>query len=131
MNLYTSNLLLSMMRSDTGEQTPCKTFSDTLACAFVSPGLKCGGSGPTCNQLAEGKIAAYMPEFEQLKGYRYLLAVEPEDFVTLTDEGLYSIEYGDKSLRDLRGERFVATGKIQRPSSTGQQTLSIALIVAK
>jgi len=106
-------------------------FEDKRCVPFVSPGLKCGGSGPTCNQLAEGKIAAYMPEFEQLKGYRYLLAVEPEDFVTLTDEGLYSIEYGDKSLRDLRGERFVATGKIQRPSSTGQQTLSITLIVAK
>jgi hypothetical protein len=56
---YLNNLLLSVVRTDTGyTDDRCKLISDSIACAFQSPSYDCGGTSsilthPDCNYNGE------------------------------------------------------------------------------
>ena len=130
-NVYVNNLLLAVLRTDTGYTEPeCRLVSDLLTCAYFTPNYQCGGDGPQCLNLANETITGHMSQFELVrKNYRYLFAIKPQGFVSET-----SINIGDPQLdcdpanRNCpRIEKFSATGIIQR----GSYVLKAQLIVAK
>ena len=49
MNLYAHNLLVSVLRTDTGyTDIDCKLTSDVIRCGFFSSDYRCGEQGPNC-----------------------------------------------------------------------------------
>ncbi len=87
MNMYSHNMLLSILRTDTGYlDSKCQTMSDTLACAFLEPSWVCEGSGMRCKDLAEGLLASYTGKLEATKkNYLYLFTVEPTGGLVVRD----------------------------------------------
>jgi len=130
MNIYTHNLLLSVMRTDTGyTDANCKLVSDAISCAFFVK-TQCGGTGPSCISLANETVTDYMSRFELIKkGFRYLLKVTPEGFTPRSEP--YEIEIGDKGLDTEKTEKFVANERIQKTMDIGQLNLKVQLIIAK
>jgi hypothetical protein len=133
-NLYTHNMLLSMMRTDTGHtDANCKLVSDTISCAFFAPEWRCGTGGPSCLSLANETINSYMSRFELIKkGFRYLFRVVPEGFVVRSAEGMpFEVTVGDTGLETERVEKFIASERIQRTTATGQYNLKVQLFISK
>lgn len=134
MNLYTHNLLLTIMRIDTGyTDANCKLVSDTISCTFFAPEWRCGGDGPSCLSLANETMSNHISQFELIqKSFRYLLKVTPEGFVVRLPTGEpFEIEIGDKGLDTERIEKFTASERIQKTTATGQYNLRVQLIIAK
>jgi hypothetical protein len=134
MNLYTHNLLLSIMRMDTGYTgANCKLVSDTISCAFFSPDWRCGGDGPSCLSLANETVSNHISQFELIKkSFRYLLKAAPEGFIVRLPTGEpFEIEIGDKGLDTERIEKFTASERIQKTTATGQHNLRVQLFIAK
>lgn len=134
MNLYTHNLLLSIMRIDTGyTDANCKLVSDTISCAFFAPNWRCGGDGPSCLSMANATVNSYISQFELIKkGFRYLLKVKPEGFVVRSPTGEpFEIEIGDMGLDTEKIEKFAASERIQKTTTTGQYNLRVQLFIAK
>jgi len=132
LNLYTTNLLLSVMRADTGFTDPkCKTVSDTLACAFLSPSYACGSE--SCLTLSDSLVNDYMQQFGIIKkGFGYFLAVETEGFVVRDPSGnLRVVEIGDPSLKNAKTEKFTATERIQDILEGRSYILTVKLTIAK
>lgn len=76
-NLYVHNTLLTILRTDTGyTDADCKLVSDVIACSFMKPGWRCGGTGPTCYDLANKKISEYLGKLK--KNYKFLFLAEPQ-----------------------------------------------------
>jgi len=82
-NLYTHNLLSSLVKTDTGyTDASCKTVADLLSCSFLSPTHICGTQD--CFSLSEQTVNSYMEQFAFIKeGFRYLLIVESVGFTAL------------------------------------------------
>lgn len=132
LNLYTTSLLLSTMRTDTGFTDPkCKTIADTLGCSFLSPSYTCGSQ--SCLTLSEMLVNRTMTQFSSLrKGFRYLLTVETEDFVVRDPAGgLRKVEIGDPGLKTARTEKFTAQERVQEVLEGQSYILTVKLIVAK
>lgn len=129
-NLYVHSLLISTLRADTGYvESSCKQVSDLLGCSFFEGGWRCGGSGPTCYELANSTIAGYVQAFDEIKpGYRYLFLVEPEGFIALGPDGKpLKIRIGDDALETEKIEKLTADERIQRREGS----LKVKLIMAK
>jgi hypothetical protein len=134
MQLYTNQLLLSMLRTDTGyTENDCRLLADAVSCVyFVHPNYRCGGSGPTCFDLASSEIEGLLQKFEMIKGYKYLLTVKPIGFVPHSETGeITEFSVGNSSLEDLKGFKIAATQKLERTTSTGQFILDVRLVLAK
>lgn len=132
MNLYVHNLLLVLMRSDTGYTDPeCKLVSDTLSCAFFTPGHICGTAGPDCLSLANETVSEYIDRFSMIKkSYGYLLVVEPYDFRRLDENGEpFSITIGDPDIASLRQAKYAANEQIRRKTATGVYSLDARLFI--
>lgn len=127
MNIYVHNLLLTTLRTDTGyTDANCKLVSDTLACAFLHPAHRCGGTGPACLDLANQTVTEYLNKSENVrKNYRYLLIVESETWGG--EAGPYRLEIGDKALETERVTKISANEVIQREGAI----LGVRLIMAK
>ncbi len=135
-NLYAHNLLLAIMRTDTGHSdTNCRLMSDTIASAFLTPTWTCGNSGRNYLSIANDTISEYMdPEFGLIReGFRYLFIAEPESFRSISPETgePFKIKIGDLSLEEARVEKLVANERIQKVTETGQYVIKVQLIIAR
>lgn len=132
-NMYTNNLLSSVLKTDTGYTSPsCRTVSDLLSCSFLSPNHVCD-NGQDCFSLANQKVEFYMTKFGDIKqNFRYLLIVEPEGFVSLQDGNTpYTVEIGNISLKDEKTEKIIANQRIQKMLGGNPYMINIRLIVSK
>ncbi|MBL7160867.1 MAG: hypothetical protein ISS93_03400 [Candidatus Aenigmarchaeota archaeon] len=129
--LYTYNLLSSLLKTDTGQTAfSCKTVSDVLACSFLTPTYVCGNQD--CFNFADETINARMDQFAVVKeGFRYLLTVEPEGFVSLPYGSPYTIEIGDSSLKEEKIEKITARERIQKVLDGKPYLLTVTLTLAK
>ena len=136
MDTYVNNLLLSIMKTDTGyTDSNCKLMSDTTACAFVLPDWRCGDSGMSCLEMADSRIGDYMDEFGMIsENYRYLLMVTSYGFISRTNleqgEGLVLL-FGDETLQDYQGKKRAANYAIQKSLSGNQYNLKVQLFIAR
>lgn len=128
LDLYATNFLISILRTDTGyTDSNCKLVSDLLACAFFTSEYHCGGTGPTCRELANSTIYQYTQEFEMIKkSFDYLFTVKPKGFISQT-----RITFGNPDLEDYRGWKRIAHEEIQRGSQATQYTLEAELIITR
>lgn len=115
-NIYINNLLITVLRTDTGyTDSNCKFVSDLLACAYFSPEYRCDNNGPKCGEEAEIVLNNYMSAFGNIrKNIKYLFVVKPQGFRSDTQ-----IKIGDSSLDcdpTCRFERFAASETIHRGS---------------
>ncbi len=87
MNLYAHNMLLSVLRTDTGYlDSSCQTVADTISCAFLEPSRVCEGSGMTCRDLAGSLLEGHASRLEETrKNYLYLFTVEPTGGLVVRD----------------------------------------------
>lgn len=132
MNVYVHNLLLSIMRTDTGyTDASCKLVSDLLACAAITPAHLCDGWGLNCLDLANQTVTEYMDRFEAIrKNYRYLLIVGSGGLVP-TETGKPLLEIGDKALATARVTKITASEVIQREGYILEVTMIIARRTAR
>jgi hypothetical protein len=131
LDLYVNNLMLSLMKTDTGfSDSNCKLISDATACAFSPTTWPCG-EGLTCLDLANQSISEYMDAFEMIsKNYRYLFIVT-SDTCSRVEEGCRAIRFGDESLEDFRGTKKTAKYVIQKRISGTRMNLIVLLYVAR
>ncbi|MBU0530708.1 MAG: hypothetical protein ABIH52_03340 [Candidatus Aenigmatarchaeota archaeon] len=131
--LYTTNLLLSMMRSDTGYTDPnCRLVSDALYCGFKSTYFKCGDSGKTCYEVAYETIESYLDNKTGIakKSFRHYLFVEPQDWQPVYRPGEpITFEIGDEEIgaRTFRGKRTSENELI----GSGFEILNVRLFVTE
>jgi hypothetical protein len=130
MNLYAHNMLLSLMRSDTGYTEPdCKLVSDSISCAFFNANKPCGDSA--CIDIANRSLSNHISTFSTVKkSYRYLLVVEPQGFRAEHEGEPFTLMIGDESLLGSRGTKFAANEQIRTTTSTGVFNLNAKLIIA-
>lgn len=131
-NLYASNMLLSIMRTDTGETEPeCKKTEDLVSCAFLSPSHICGFE--ECRITAEQKLEYYISEFaDKNKAFRYLFIAKPEGFVVSSSGGMpYRIIIGDTTLEEEKIEKWTVNEKIYKISQSGTYIIDVSLIIAR
>ncbi len=131
-NLYVHRLLSSVLKTDTGYTDPaCKTVSDLLACSFLSPTHICG-SGQDCFTLAEQEVESHMSRFADIRqGFRYLILVESESFVSLPEGLPHSVEIGDSSLREEKSEKITANQRIQKVLGETPYMMNARLMVSR
>jgi hypothetical protein len=133
-NMYTHNLLLSILRSDTGYSDPnCKLVSDAIICAFFSPNAVCRGGTTTCLEVAKSAITDYVGRFSSVKkSYRYLLTVQPSGF-TMIDENTgepFTISVGDSSISSVRNQtKYTANEQLRKAATTGVFNIDVKLTV--
>jgi hypothetical protein len=132
MNMYVNNLLISIMKTDTGySDSNCELISDATACALILSDWKCGDSGMTCLELTNKSLTEYISAFEMIsKNYRYLLTVEPIGYVR-REENLRILSFGDESLIDYRGKKRVANYAIQKSMAGSPYNLKARLYIAR
>jgi len=134
MNMYTHNLLLSTLRTDTGSHDPeCKYVSDLISCAFFRTSTyKCSGLDITCRELAESRIDYYMSKYAGLQqSFRYLFTVTPRGFLARTEEGdPLTLEFGDSSLKGEKVQKWSANELIQRVSGVTEYYLKVNLLIS-
>jgi hypothetical protein len=75
-NLYAHNLLLSVLRSNTGYGGYCDTYSATISCAYMTAYRKCGGV--ECSNLS-GEIVPQLIERLIKPSMDYCMVIEPEN----------------------------------------------------
>ncbi len=134
-SLYVNNLLLSVMRTDTGyTDSKCKLVSDLVFCAYFTPEWRCGEGTPTCMELANDTISYYMGTFgNHTRSLKYLFTVSPT-FVSRDASGEeIRLDIGDSSLKKSRTESLKILSYplvISKTVGSSQYTLKIQLIVA-
>jgi len=128
---YTTNLLISIMRADTGETDPsCRYVADAIYCSFISPSYICGTTGVTCGEIARNTIDNYLDYDTSIvkKSFKHYLIAEPEG----SWNPVYSIgnpitfSAGDISVMDER--RKTAANEFV---GSGLQILNLRLFVAE
>lgn len=134
MGMYTSNLLLSVLRADTGLNDPeCKYVSDLISCAYFQPSTyRCLGSATTCRELAESQLDYYMSKYaETHQSFRYLLTVSPKGFIPRQPDGeVFRLEFGDPELKSDEVQVWSANHLIQRVSGASENYLSVNLLLS-
>jgi len=140
MDIYVNNLLLSVMRTDTGyDDIKCKKISDVVSCALVTPYWICGDSDIRCNDIAEEKLSEYIGAFETIsQNYRYALRISTNDYIPVIDgEFTEYLVFGDNSLADPQTreekkiEKRTANYAIQKRLSGNNYNLKLTLFIAK
>ena len=98
---HLNNLLISMVRTDTGYTgSNCKLIQDALGCTFLRPTDYCEGSTERCVDVAETRVTYYMDKFETIKeSFRYFFKAEPSWWAKMGDETIV-FEVGDPSVED-------------------------------
>ncbi len=131
LNLYAHNLLLSVMRTDTGSSdADCKLISDAMFCAFTLSDKPCGSTGKTCYQLANESVDEYIQAFSGIsENYRYLFEITPV-FCSRGEEGCRHMEFGDSSVIDA-GRKWVANSAIQKSMAGKPYSIKVRLYMAR
>jgi hypothetical protein len=76
-NLYTHNLLISILRKNTGYKTPCYTFSETLACAMLTSYKRCGTM--TCREVLDNLLPGLIEDVLK-PNLGYYMVIQPENY---------------------------------------------------
>ena len=120
MNIYTHNLLLTLLRSDTGENSrECKYVSDAIACAVTSATCFCEEG------LASRTINSYMESMETLKPtYDWHISVTDSN----DNEKL---SYGNSNLPRTRTKKWSATESIIEIVGVRESIYTVTLILAQ
>ncbi|MCX6814163.1 MAG: hypothetical protein NTY20_00715 [Candidatus Aenigmarchaeota archaeon] len=134
--LYVNNLLLSVMRTDTGyTDSKCKLVSDLVFCAYFTPEWQCAQGVPNCLELANNTITRYMTIFgNQTKSMKYLFTVTPAFVARDVSGEPISLDMGDKALKKSKAESLKIYSHplvISKTVGSNQYTLKIQLIVSK
>ena len=132
LNLYTNQLLLSVLREDTGFTDPaCRTNADLAACAFLTPSHPCDRlAANTCSTLAETRVNAGFAAYDPLRpNLRWLLTVEPQGFVTFSGSQQLHWELGDATVKDSR-QHYAANTRIQKQTASGPALLKVQLLIS-
>jgi len=85
-NLYAHNLLLSVLRWDTGLGGDCDTISSTISCAYMTPYTRCGLSD--CRTLAEEVVPQVVGSIVKTN-FDYCIIVEPENKTSYEETMIY------------------------------------------
>jgi hypothetical protein len=122
MNIYAHNMLISVMRTDTGKGADCALVSDTLSCA--SYGMICD-SGEDCSTVARSKISEFMTYMNEAKTtYDWYIGVyDKNDFLLL--------ELGNTELVAKKTKKWSASETVYDVVGTTQNTFNVRLILAK
>ena len=139
MNLYVHNMWLSVSRSDTGyRNSECKQVSDALTCAYYLGNPRCGGTGPTCLDVANRTLSYYLERFREYKGnLRYFLkfdsyrrnqsTFELEPHTAIAENGVpLRLSIGDKNLERERTRKWAVNENLIK----GEYVLKAKLLVA-
>jgi hypothetical protein len=134
--LYVNNLLLSVMRTDTGyTDSKCKLVSDLVFCAYFTPEWQCGPGVPNCLDLANNTITNYMAIFgDATKSMKYLFTVTPAFVVRDPSGEPISLDIGDSSLKKSKIDTLKLYSHplvISKSVGSNQYTLKIQLIISK
>jgi hypothetical protein len=129
-NIYTHNLLVSVMRARTDYKSPCETVSDTLYCAMTGLERKCKSSvdettSKNCREVADEvtpdlirKVLATKPSLD------YYMIIQPEDPQYLGGE---TITYGNPDMEN-RGKTWTANERVLRYQTNLQIQLILAIV---
>jgi hypothetical protein len=123
-NLYVHNLILTVLRTDTGYRSPCTTISETMSSVALTPGRNCGGKINT--EILDESVPLLIENIlgdKYLTKYDYYIKVEPENYEVA---GGISKSYGNQAL-ETRQKKWVANEKILQY----QSNLRIMLILAE
>ena len=134
MDLYVNNLMLSIMRTDTGySDSKCKLISDTVFCALTSSSWPCGDSGMTCLEFTNESLTEYTEAFGLIsRNYRYLFEITTHEYCFMDDEGCMMLRFGDESLKSYRGSRVkTANYAIQKSMEGNPFNLKVRLYIAR
>ena len=142
-DLYVTNLLLSLMRTNTGYQdSQCSVLSDAISCAFFESDWRCGTSGPTCLELVNETITNEIGRFSLIQqNYRYLFIAKPEKMDTVTGEYVevmnpvtsepLRVKVGDLSLEQYRGKKIVRSYAVHKSTRRGPMIIRTQLILSQ
>lgn len=75
-NLYAHNLILSVLRRNTGYGGYCDTISSTISCAYMTPYRNCGGF--ECRNLSSQIVPELMERLIK-PTMDYCMIIEPEN----------------------------------------------------
>ncbi|HDD72472.1 MAG TPA: hypothetical protein ENG00_00095 [Candidatus Aenigmarchaeota archaeon] len=128
-DLYVNNLLLSILKTNTGYTDRCETVSDLIGCAFLTPSYTCGGSSLECRTLAEQTLEEYMNMVNENMVYCFNITSGP-GWSSLDEQGLYSISFGDSSIWKKGINRRVARTVIQSVHEGLEYNIEVTLAVA-
>jgi hypothetical protein len=104
-NLYAHNLLLSVLRRNTGYGGYCDTVSSTISCAYMTSYRNCGDE--ECRTLSSVLVPELVGNIIK-PTLAYCLIVEPENLT-----GGEQLIYGpDCAAVTSKGERWTANEKI-------------------
>jgi hypothetical protein len=122
MNIYTHNMIISLLRTDTGRGGECKYVSDVIICG--SYGMFCD-SGFQCKDVAEEKVNFYMNAMNEIKSiYDWYIGVyDKNDFKLM--------EFGDESLVKRKTKKWSASETIYKIIGMTEDTYTVMLILAK
>jgi len=128
--LYSTNLLLSILRSDTGYPDPeCKLVSDAIYCTFMNSEHICSGSGLSCKEVAEENVRYYLDYDNGIakKSYKHLIIAEP-DWTAIDGSGqIIRFAVGDEDLLNPRGKKTAVNEIV----GSGSYILNIRLLVTE
>ena len=122
-NLYTHNLLISVLRKSTDYGQPCETVASVASCFHRQ--IECRnnfGVKKTCREIAD-EIIPQLIEDTIKPGYDYYMIIQPENYDIA---GGPSITYGNPAVED-RVPHFTANEKVLQYDFD----LRIELIVAR
>ena len=108
-NLYTHNLLISVLRKNTGYKTPCDTVSSVISCAHLT-GRECTSQlnvRKSCREVAD-EIVPGLIETTIKPSYDYFMVIQPENYDVA---GGTRITYGNPSVDD-RVPHYTANEKV-------------------
>jgi hypothetical protein len=121
-NLYAHNLLLSVLRRNTGYGGDCETVSSTIACASQTYYRKCGDTD--CRNLSSVIVPDLVKRVIK-PTFDYCMIIEPENWTVMGGDRL---EYGSRCDVVLaKTERWTANEKILRYGGN----INIQMIIAE
>ncbi|MEE9323140.1 MAG: hypothetical protein V3U72_01215 [Candidatus Aenigmarchaeota archaeon] len=122
-NLYAHNLLLSLLRRNTGYGGYCDTISSTISCAYMTSYRGCGGTN--CRNLS-GEIVPDLVRSVIKPTFDYCMIIEPE--INLAVDETDRIIYGTRcDVVMAKGEKWTANEKILQHEAN----LNIQMIIAE
>lgn len=130
-NMYVHNMLLSIMRTDTGYlEENCKTVSDVIACAFFEPYYKCDNT-ITCENVARNRLNQLVEDYRKAKENRiYYIEVEPEGKVISYQGKAIEMTAGSRTAEDS-SKKTTANEKVQKLFRGEAFTINVRLTMAK
>jgi len=121
MNIYTHNILISLLRTDTDNKGNCREISDIITCAAY--GGLCD-SGGTCKTLASETIPYYMDKILDKKPYEWYIGVYNNDDYRL-------IGFGNSQLLEKKTKKWSASQAVYQTTGFKEVVYNVRIILAR